>query len=84
MDVDDPAVLEQRGRDEQAVVARLLHERDDRRQPGGLGRERGQAGMVESDGNLAGEVLEEVARQPQLGEDDQAGAPGACLGEQPP
>ena len=44
MDVADPAVLEQRRRDEQAVVAGLLHERDDRRAALGLRGERASRG----------------------------------------
>ena len=74
VDVPDLAVLEQRRGDEQAVVARLLDERDDRREPVGLRGELGQARVVEPDRDLGGEVLEEVAGQPQLGEDDEAGA----------
>ena len=75
VDVDDPAVLEQGGGDEQAVVGRLLDERHDRRQPHGLRGERGQGGVVQANGHLAGQVLEQVPGQPQLGEDDQAGPP---------
>ena len=82
MDVPDPSVLEQGGRDEQAMVGRLLDERDDRREPLGLRREHRQAGIVEPDRDLGGEVLEQVAGQAELGEDDQPGAVGPGAGEQ--
>ena len=82
MDVADAAVLEERGRDEQAVVAGLLDERDDRGQPFGLGRERRQARVVEADRDLGRQVLEQVAGQPELGEHHQAGALGARPAQQ--
>ena len=44
--------------------------------------ERRQARIVEPHRDLGGEVLEQVAGQAELGEDDQAGAAGARLGEQ--
>ena len=74
VDVPDLAVLEEGGRDEQAVVGRLLDERDDRRQSPRRRGERGQARVVEAHRDLAGEVLEQVAGQTELGEDDEVGA----------
>ena len=82
VDVPDLAVLEQRGGDEQPVVGRLLDERDDRRQAAGLGGEGRQPRVVEPHRDLAGEVLEQVAGQPELREDDEVRAPGACLLEE--
>ena len=82
MDVAELAVLEQGGGDEQAVVGRLLDERHDRRQPAGRRGERRQPRVVEPHRDLGGEVLEQVAGQPELREHDQAGAAGARLGEQ--
>ena len=82
VDVPDLAVLEQGGRDEQPVVGGLLDERDDGRDATGVGGEIGQARVVEAHRDLAGEVLELVAGQPELGEDDQVGALLARLGEQ--
>ena len=70
------AVLEQDGRDEQPVVGRLLDQRDDGGHALGRGREIGQARVVEAQGDLGGEVLELVAGQPELREDDQVGAVG--------
>ena len=74
VDVPDLAVLEQRRRDEQAVVGRLLDERDDGRQAVGRGGERRQARIVEAHRDLRREVLEQVAGQAELREDDEAGA----------
>ena len=74
VDVADPAVLEQRGRDEQAMVARLLDERDDADRPSVSAASVGQARVVEPDRDLGGEVLEQVAGQAELREDDEAGA----------
>src|SRR3982074_3354074 len=68
------AVLDERGRNEQAMVGRLLDEGHDGRQTGRCGGEGGQPRGGEPHRDLRGEVLEEVARQPQLGEDDQADA----------
>ena len=76
------AVLEQRRSDEQPVVARLLHERDDRGAALGLRRERGQSRVVEPDGDLGGEVLEQVAGQAELREHDQPGTVVAGAAEQ--
>ena len=74
MDVADLAVLDERGRNEEPVVARFLDEGDDRREtPRGAG-EPGESRVVESHRDVGGEVLEQVAREAQLGEDDQAGA----------
>ena len=83
MDVADLAVLEQGRGDEQPVVGRLLDERDDR--PKGPARRRGEVGqprVVEADRDLGGEVLELVAGQPELGEDDEVGALRARLVDQ--
>ena len=74
MDVADLAVLEQRGGDEQPVVGRLLDERDDRGQAPRRGGELGQPRVVEAHRDLGREVLEQVAGQPELREDDQVGA----------
>ena len=82
MDVPNPAILEERRGDEQAVVSRLLDERDDRREVLRLGRQRGEARIVEPDRHLRGEILEEVAGQPELGEHDQPGAAPARLGDE--
>ena len=82
MDVDDLAVLEQGRRDEQAMVGRLLDERDDGRQPAGGGGEAGQPLVVEPHRHLGGEILELVAGQPELREDDQVGALGTGLVEE--
>ena len=71
MDVADLPVLEQGRRDEQPVVGRLLDERDDRGQALGRGREIGQSRVVEPERDLRGEVLELVAGQSELREDDQ-------------
>ena len=76
MDVPDLAVLEQRRGDEQPVVARLLDERHDRATgPRVVGGELGEPRVVEAHRDLGGEVLEQVAGQPELREDDEAGAP---------
>jgi hypothetical protein len=82
VDVADLAVLEQRRRDEEAVVAGLLDERHDRREAVGLGRERRETRVVEPDRDLRGEVLQEVASEPQLREDDETGAVGTGLPQQ--
>ena len=82
MDVPDLAVLEQGGGDEQPVVAQFLDERDDRRQAAGLGGEGREPRVVEPHRDLAREVLEQVAGQPELGEDDEVRAPGTCLVEE--
>ena len=74
MDVRDLAVLEQGRRDEQPVVGRLLDERDDRRQPPGRRGQLGQARVVEPHRDLGREVLELVAGQAELREDDEVGA----------
>ena len=82
MDVADLAVLEQRRRDEEAVVAGLLDERHDGGEAVGLGRERREARVVEPDRDLRGEVLQEIAGEAQLREDDEAGAVGPGLPQQ--
>ena len=82
VDVPDLAVLEQRRGDEQPVVGRLLDERDDGRQPARRRGQRREARIVEAHRDLGGEVLEQVAGQAELGEDDEVGAVGACLAEQ--
>ena len=82
VDVPDAAVLEQRRGDEQPMVGRLLDERHDRRQPGRVAHERGQARIVEPHRHLGREVLELVASQPELGEHDQPGTASACLGDE--
>ena len=74
VDVAHLAVLEQGRRDEQPVVGRLLDERDDRRQAVGRGGQLGQPRVVEPHRDLGREVLELVAGQPELREDD-AGRP---------
>ncbi len=51
---------------------------DDGRQPARRPRERGQPRVVEAHRDLGGEVLEQVAGQAELGEDDQAGAARAA------
>ena len=79
MDVPDRAVLEKRRGDEQAMVGRLLDERDDRREALARGRQLGEPGVVEPHRDLRREVLEQIARQPELGEDDEPGATLACL-----
>ncbi len=82
VDVADPAVLEQRRRDEQAMVAGLLDERDHDRQVLRLRGKRSEARIVEADRDFRGEVLEQVAGQPQLGEDDEPGPLRARLAEE--
>ena len=74
MDVAELAVLEQGRGDEQPVVGRLLDERHDRRQSPGRAGQLGQPRVVEPHRDLGGEVLELVAGQPELGEDDEVGA----------
>jgi hypothetical protein len=81
VDVPDRAVLDQRGRDEQSVIRRLLDERHDGRQPGRVAHERCQTGIVEPHGDLGREILEEVAGQPELGKDDEVRTIGARLGK---
>ena len=74
MDVADGTVLHQGGGDEQAVVGRFLHERDDRGEAGGGARELRQARIVEPHRDLAVEVLQQVARQAELREDHEVRA----------
>ncbi len=81
MDVRQRAVLEQGRRDEQPVIGRLLDERDDRRQPPGRRRQLRQARVVEPHRDLGREVLELVAGQAELGEDDEVGATVASLAQ---
>src|SRR5438034_3683659 len=82
VDVPDLAVLHQCRRDEQAMVARFLHERHGRRDPPRRCREPDESWIVEAQRHLGREVLELVAGQAELGEDDQAGAAGTCLVEE--
>ena len=82
VDVADLAVLEQGRGDEQPVVGRLLDERHDRGQVAGRSGEVGQARIVEAHRDLGREVLELVARQAELGEDDEVRALGASVGEE--
>ena len=79
VDVADLAVLEQGRRDEQPVVGRLLDEGDDGREVLGRGGELGQPGVVEPERDLRRQVLELVAGQAQLREDDEVGLLGAGL-----
>ena len=74
MDVADPAVLEQRRGDEQPVVARLLDERDDADRSSVSAASVARRGSSSRIATSDGEVLEQVAGQPQLGEDDEPGA----------
>src|SRR5205085_11343521 len=82
VDVPDSTVLEERSGDEQPMVAGLLDERHDRRQVLRLGGERGETGIVEADRDLGREVLEQVTRETELGEDDEARATLASLADQ--
>ena len=82
VDVPDLAVLEQGGGDEQPMVGRFLDERDDRREVLGRGRQLGQARVVEAQGDLGREVLELVAGQAELREDDEVGLVRAGLVEE--
>ena len=82
MDVPDLAVLDERGRDEQPVIGRFLHERHDGRQAlGGVG-ELGQPRVVEAHRDLRGEVLQLVAGESEFREDDQLGARRSRLADQ--
>jgi len=54
------------------MVARLLNEGDDRGQVAGLGGERREPRIVKAHRDFRGEVLEQVAGQAELGEDDQS------------
>ena len=82
VDVADLALLQQRRRDEQAVVVRLLHEGDDRRQVPGRRASSTRRGSSTRIATSGGEVLEQVAGQAQLRKDDQPGATRARLGEE--
>ena len=84
MDVPDLAVLEERRRDEQAVVGRLLHERHDGRETVRQAGELSEARVIEAHGDLCGQVLELVAGQAELGKDDEVGARLARACEQVP
>ena len=75
MDVPDAAVLEQRRRDEQPVVVRLLHERDHHGQAVGRPRESDEPRIVDAHGDLGVEILEQVARETQLREHHQVRGP---------
>jgi hypothetical protein len=83
VDVPDGAVLEQGGRDEQPVIGRFLDKRDDRGNTPGRRGELREARIVEADGHLRGEVLEQVPGQPELREHDQPGTLLASVREQP-
>src|SRR6266511_2084354 len=74
VDVAQAAVLEEGRRNEQTVVGRLLHERDDRRQAPGRRHELGESGVVESHRDVGRQVLQQVAGEPELREDDEPGA----------
>ena len=69
--VADRAVLDERGRDEQPMVRRLLHEREHRRYAAGIGHQRGQTRVVEPHRHLGGKILQQVPGQPQFREHDQ-------------
>ncbi len=79
MDVPDLAVLDECGRDEQAVVGGLLDERHDRREALGRVCELGEPRVVEAHRHLGREILELVPGQPELREDDELGAGGPRL-----
>jgi hypothetical protein len=79
VDVANAAVLQERGRDEEAVVGRLLHEADHGGQAHGLRGEGEEARIVGPHRDLGCQVLEVVAGEAQLGEDDQPGPRGARL-----
>ena len=78
VDVAELSVLEEGGRDEQAVVCRFLDERDDRGQTGRGGGESSQPRIVQPHRHLAREVLELIAGEAELREDHQVrtGRPG--------
>ena len=82
MDVTDLAVLEQGRRDEQAVVGRFLHERDDGRQAIGRRQQLAQPRVVEAHRHLAREILQLIPGQPELGEDDQLCPAGPGLAQE--
>ena len=71
MDVAKAAVLEERRRDEQPMVRRLLHERDDGGHPVRLRGEPEESRIVGAHRDLGVEILEQVAREPELREDGQ-------------
>ncbi len=79
--VDEPnlAVLQQRGRDEEPVIVRLLDERDDGRQRLRPGGEAEQARVVLAHRDFGRQVLELVAGQAELRKHDQPRTGGACL-----
>src|SRR5206468_2380210 len=68
--------------DDETMVARCLPERHGRRAPPRRCREPDESWIVEAQRHLGREVLELVAGQAELGEDDQAGAAGTCLVEE--
>ena len=82
VDVADLAVLDERGGDRDPVVAGLLGERDDRGQAAGRCRQARQPRVVEAHRDLGSEVLEHVAREAELGEDDEVGTLRARLAEE--
>ena len=82
VDVADLPVLEQRGRDEQPMVAGLLHERHHGRQPVGLGGQRRQPRVVEPHRDVGREVLQLVSGQPELREHHESRATGSRLRQQ--
>jgi len=64
------------------VIRRLLDERDDRAHAIGRLRELQQSGIIAPDRDLSVQVLQQVARQSQLREDDEIGALAPGLAEQ--
>ena len=81
VDVADRALLEQCRRDVELLVVGALDEAHDRRNAICIAREGDQALVVGAHGDLGIEILEQVARQPQLGKDKQVDALGARIGE---
>src|SRR5262245_4907086 len=63
------------------MVAGLLDERHDRRQPAGLAGQLGQSRIVEPHRDLGREILELVAGEPELREDHELGAAVARLAQ---
>ena len=74
MDVPELAILEEARGNEQAMVRRLLDERDHGGQPGRRLRQAVQPRVIEPHRDLAGQILEEIPGQAELGEDDQPAA----------
>jgi len=57
--------------DEEAMIGRLLHERNGHREAARRRRQRGEPRVVEAHRDLGREVLEQVAREAELGKDDE-------------